>query len=375
MESYASGQHAQGLQMNYHNDFTTVPATKIIDYNHLSGPVQSNQGRPQPSQQYQSTGNINKTNLIINYLPQTMTDREFEGLFSTVAPIKNFKICRDRKTNYSYGYGFVEYFTPEAAQQAIGRLNGHAVQNKFLKVALSREGEKVKGANLYITNLPKSVMENNLKEVFGRFGTIIQPKILRDPRTGLSKGAGFVLFDKKPEAESALAELNGKEYPGHPEKITIKFAENNATKVHPPTVQMGFPPFGQRFGSAGPVRPPMNRFANRFNPLNPPNYAPQRMSMGPRQAGNVNAGQSGHTLFVYNIGPQAMEQDLYHLFQPFGLILKIDIIWDNEKNQGKGYCFVTMANRNDAESAQNTLNGYMFANKPLQVSFKKPKKS
>lgn len=361
--------------MSYHKEFPTVPATTTIEYNHLSGPTESSLGQPPPSQQYQSTGNVNKTNLIINYLPQTMTDREFEGLFSTVAPIKNFKICRDRKTNYSYGYGFVEYFTAEAAQQAIGRLNGHAVQNKFLKVALSREGEKVKGANLFITNLPKSVMESDLKEVFGRFGTIIQPKILRDPRTGLSKGAGFVLFDKKPEAESALAELNGKEFPGYPEKITVKFAEDNATKVRPPTVQMAFPLQGQRIGSAGPMRPPMNRFANRFNPLQTPNYAPQRMNIGPRQGGNANPGQSGHILFVYNIGPQAMEQDLYHLFQRFGVILKIDIIWDNEKNQGKGYCFVTMANLHEAESAQKALNGYIFANKPLQVSFKKPKKS
>ena len=386
MESYNRVPQAEGLQMNYQEDFTSQPTT--IDYNHSSDPSMMNFSQPQqetdpsminfslPQQESTNTASasVNKTNLIVNYLPQTMTDREFEGLFRTIAPIKSCKICRDRKTNYSYGYGFVEYFTPEAAQQAIDVLNGLPVQHKFLKVALSREGNNVKGANLFVTNLPKTVTEKDLVDVFGVYGTIIQPKILKEPGTGLSKGAGFVLFDKKPEAETALAALNGSEFPGHLEKMNIKFAEDNTAKVRRPANPM--PPSGQRFNSPGPVRSPTNRFANRFNPLHSPSVPSQRMNMvRAGLGGNTPTDQSGHILFVYNIGPQASEQDIFYLFQPFGSILKIDIIWDKAKNQGKGYCFVTMANRAEAEKAQAILNGYSFINKPLQVSFKKPKMS
>lgn len=376
MESYSNIQHAQGLQMNYHEDFTAQPSmTTTIDYNHSSDPTMINFSQSEQGQEYSNDGNVNKTNLIINYLPQTMTDREFEGMFRSIAPIKSCKICRDKKTNYSYGYGFVEYFTPEAAQQAITLLNGQSVQNKFLKVALSRPGTNVKGANLYITNLPKAVTENDLVEVFQSYGTVIQPKILRDPTTGMSKGAGFVLFDKKPEAEAAIAALNGHEFPGYLEKLNIKFAEDNAAKVRRPATHAPVSyPTTQRFNSPGPVRSPTNRVANRFNPLQAPTFASQRMSIGAGQGTNASAEQNSHTLFVYNIGPQAQEQDLYYLFQPYGVILKIDIIWDKVKNQGKGYCFVTMATRAEAEKAQAALNGYSYINKPLQVSFKKPKK-
>lgn len=40
---------------------------------------------------------------------------------------------------------------------------------------------------------------------------------------------------------------------------------------------------------------------------------------------------------------------------------------------GKGYGFVTMPNYEEAERAIECLNGYNYAGKPLQVSFKTPK--
>lgn len=44
-----------------------------------------------------------------------------------------------------------------------------------------------------------------------------------------------------------------------------------------------------------------------------------------------------------------------------------------QKNMGKGYGFVTMPNYEEAERAIECLNGYNYAGKPLQVSFKTPK--
>ena len=66
-----------------------------------------------------------KTKLIINYLPQSMTDQEFNALFSAIGPLDSVKVMRDRKTDYSYGYGFVDYVKPGDAQCAISKLNGY----------------------------------------------------------------------------------------------------------------------------------------------------------------------------------------------------------------------------------------------------------
>lgn len=72
-------------------------------------------------------GNDNKTNLIVNYLPQSMSDEEFNKLFSEIGTVSNSKIIRNKATNYSYGFGFVDYATAEDAAAAIEKLNGYQV--------------------------------------------------------------------------------------------------------------------------------------------------------------------------------------------------------------------------------------------------------
>ena len=62
------------------------------------------------------------------------------------------------QTNYSYGYGFVEYINPDDADRAIEQLNGLEVQNKKIKVSFARPpGQDIKDTNLYIQNLPRWV--------------------------------------------------------------------------------------------------------------------------------------------------------------------------------------------------------------------------
>ena len=73
-----------------------------------------------------------KTKLIVNYIPQSLTDNEFRNLFEGIGALENCKILRDNATNYSFGYGFVDYQKPECAEQAIQELNGHKIGNKTL---------------------------------------------------------------------------------------------------------------------------------------------------------------------------------------------------------------------------------------------------
>ena len=88
---------------------------------------------------------LNKTNLIVNYLPQQFTDKEFHELFSKPGQLTASKIIRDRATGYSYGFGFVDYETEEDAANAISMLNGYKIQHKIIKVSYSRMGDNVKG--------------------------------------------------------------------------------------------------------------------------------------------------------------------------------------------------------------------------------------
>ncbi|KAK8387110.1 hypothetical protein O3P69_018040 [Scylla paramamosain] len=170
-----------------------------------------------------------RTNLIINYLPQTLTDQEFYKIFVVVGPIKNCRIMKDMKqTGYSFGFGFVEYQKPEDAAKAILQLNNLPVQHKRIKVSYARPpGEDIKETNLYIQNIPRSYTLDQLEELFSVYGQIVQKNLLKDKVTGLPRGVGFVRFDKKSQAEAAISGMNGVVPEGGTEPLVVKVAEEH----------------------------------------------------------------------------------------------------------------------------------------------------
>ena len=44
----------------------------------------------------------NKCNLIVNYLPQSLTDQEFHHLFESVGKTTYTRIIRDKMSNYRF---------------------------------------------------------------------------------------------------------------------------------------------------------------------------------------------------------------------------------------------------------------------------------
>lgn len=62
--------------------------------------------------------------------------------------------------------------------------------------------------NIYIGNLPLSVTEVQLEELFKEFGRINSTKILTDMDTGQSKGFGFVEMDDASDGMRAIKKLN-----------------------------------------------------------------------------------------------------------------------------------------------------------------------
>ena len=45
---------------------------------------------------------------------------------------------------------------------------------------------------LYVGNIPYSVKEEELREIFQEYGTVVNLKIITDKYTGRSKGFGFI---------------------------------------------------------------------------------------------------------------------------------------------------------------------------------------
>jgi RNA recognition motif-containing protein len=73
--------------------------------------------------------------------------------------------------------------------------------------------------NIYVGNLSYGMSEDELREAFGAFGEVSSVKILMDRETGRSRGFGFVEMPNKSEAETAIAQLNGKDVGGRALRI------------------------------------------------------------------------------------------------------------------------------------------------------------
>ena len=72
---------------------------------------------------------------------------------------------------------------------------------------------------LYVGNLPYSVTEEQLKELFQGYGDVVSVKMIIDRMTNKPKGFGFVEMGSKDEGEAAIAALDGKEFEGRNLKV------------------------------------------------------------------------------------------------------------------------------------------------------------
>ena len=66
---------------------------------------------------------------------------------------------------------------------------------------------------LFVGNLPSSIKEPDIIELFSQFGTVRSIKLATDIFSGQCKGFGFIEMEGH-EARAAIAGLNGKDYCG-----------------------------------------------------------------------------------------------------------------------------------------------------------------
>ncbi len=72
---------------------------------------------------------------------------------------------------------------------------------------------------IYVGNLPFTVEESDLKELFSGFETE-EVVLIKDKFNGRSKGFGFVTIPDDEAANKAISELNGKDFKGRELKLS-----------------------------------------------------------------------------------------------------------------------------------------------------------
>ena len=79
---------------------------------------------------------------------------------------------------------------------------------------------------LYVGNLPYSISDDQLSDMFARFGTPDSARVVTDRDTGQSKGFGFVEYSNDETARQAMT-LNGTDFGGRALKVNEARPQND----------------------------------------------------------------------------------------------------------------------------------------------------
>uniref|UniRef100_A0ABI7ZSP1 RRM domain-containing protein n=1 Tax=Felis catus TaxID=9685 RepID=A0ABI7ZSP1_FELCA len=176
---------------------------------------------------------LSKTNLYIRGLPPNTTDQDLVKLCQPYGKIVSTKAILDKTTNKCKGYGFVDFDSPAAAQKAVSALKASGVQAQMAKQ------QEQDPTNLYISNLPLSMDEQELETMLKPFGQVISTRILRDS-SGTSRGVGFARMESTEKCEAVIGHFNGKFIKTPPgvsaptEPLLCKFADGGQKKRQNP---------------------------------------------------------------------------------------------------------------------------------------------
>lgn len=180
--------------------------------------------------QHSAERNQDATTYVGNLDPQ-VTEEFLWELFVQAGPVVNVYVPKDRVTNLHQGYGFVEFRSEEDADYAIKTLNMIKLYGKPIRVNKASQDKKSLdvGANLFVGNLDPDVDEKLLYDTFSAFGVIVtNPKIMRDPETGNSRGFGFISYDSFETSDGAIEAMNGQYLCNR--QITVSYAYKKDTK-------------------------------------------------------------------------------------------------------------------------------------------------
>jgi cold-inducible RNA-binding protein len=78
-------------------------------------------------------------------------------------------------------------------------------------------------------------------------------------------------------------------------------------------------------------------------------------------------------IFVGNLSYQVTEDELRQEFMAFGAVTSVSIAADRYDNRPRGFAFVEMPTKSEAETAIAGLNGKMLGDKGLVVNESRPK--
>lgn len=148
--------------------------------------------------------------LYVTNFPPTADDTFLHDLFKDFGEIFGIR-WPSLKYNTHRRFCYLSFKSPEATAKATAELDGKILEGKYrLEVKYSnpdrkkpREGATTEGREIHVAGLDRDATEEQLREVFSKYGDIESVRVLRT-MAGKSKGAAFVVYKTANEAKASL---------------------------------------------------------------------------------------------------------------------------------------------------------------------------
>lgn len=238
---------------------------------------------------------------------------------------------------------------------------------------------------VFVYNIGSTVTEIDLYGLCGPYGAI-QKVVIGRKQDGASRGFAFVTFASFEDGGRAVAALDGHPWDKNgfkPLSVSFKKAKEEksggggggAASAKPKSLLQS--PTPSLMGSGGGGFSAFSAAYSMPSGAGAPSYSYSSSYPGMDYEQNPSA-TGDFDVFIYNVGTEANELDLYSLCSPCGPVAKVSLAKEKGTQANKGFAFVTFKDYDSALSAIQTLNGQPFQKnqgKKLQVSFKTDKKS
>ncbi|KAI1713343.1 RNA recognition motif domain-containing protein [Ditylenchus destructor] len=130
-----------------------------------------------------------KLELFINYLSPKTTEYTLENFFSRYGQVQRLRLIRDRTGIRAV----VKFYSGNEILKAVND-RPHIIDGKLVL-----SFQKGQDYTVFVDNLPKSATEDELREVFSKFGKVVHWQIRRDCAAGKPDGYGYVTFSTAEE--------------------------------------------------------------------------------------------------------------------------------------------------------------------------------
>ena len=84
---------------------------------------------------------------------------------------------------------------------------------------------------IYVGNLNYASTDESLPALFAAYGEVVSATVVKDKFSNRSKGFGFVEMADENAAQTAIAELNEKEFEGR--RIRVNVAQERPRRTYP----------------------------------------------------------------------------------------------------------------------------------------------